>query len=423
MRTLALKNGFARGMSRAGDAGPRRLAWIGLGAAGILGTIGLVWSQSPKVATPANIAVAPKVNALPGGPNTTPAYTSLAVAHDQGVSERATTAGRSSTATMPGKDSFKPVPTVAADPPANLTPQVQETGATQTTRALPAAYTPPTQAAMATTMPPPIVAQQSPRPDENQTKVYANAIGSLLAGWGSKPQVTEVQLRPEDEKAVTTGRQPGSPGNAPSGDAIQNAEAQGIPNARMLGGRDTRRVLMPAGRGVYARTVLAASSDQGGPVIVEALSGPVAGNRMTGSFERREERLVVKLNSMTLQDGTQQSIDALVIAPDSMETSVASNVDQHYTSRFVLPVAAAFVAGLGQAFAQSNQTVVAGPLGGATAFQRLNLGQQLGVGAGVAGQQLGAILHDAAPKGPTVTLDANVNVGVVFLAPVIVGGR
>ncbi len=178
---------------------------------------------------------------------------------------------------------------------------------------------------------------------------------------------------------------------------------------------------MPAGRGIYARTVLAASSDQGGPVVIEALSGPIAGDRMTGTFEKRDERLVVKLNSITLQDGTQQRIDALVIAPDSMETSVASSVDEHYVSRFVLPVAAAFVSGLGQAISQSNSTVVASPLGGATAFQRLNLGQQLGVGAGVAGAQFGAILNEAAPKGPTVNLDANVNVGVVFLSPLVVG--
>lgn len=43
------------------------------------------------------------------------------------------------------------------------------------------------------------------------------------------------------------------------------------------------------------------------------------------------------------------------------------------------------------------------------------------MGAGVAGAQFGAILKDAAPKGPTVKLDANVNVGVVFLAPLVVG--
>lgn len=417
MRTLSLKNGF----SRAGANGTQRFVWIGLIGAGFLALIGLVWSQSPKQAAPSTIAVAPKVDPLPGGPRTTPAYTGLAVAYDKGVADKAAATGRSSTATMPGKDGFRPVTADALEQPAPPAPQVQETGTTPVTRTVPTTTT-------TRTLSPPLgtqttTAQQTAKPDESQSKAYTAAINGLLAGWGSKAQATEVALRPEDEKAASNVRQPGGPANGQGSDAVQNPGTQPIPNARTLGGRDTRQVLMPAGRGVYARTVLAASSDQGGPVVVEALSGPIAGDRMTGSFERREERLVVKLNSITLQDGTQQSIDALVIAPDSMETSVASNVDQHYTSRFVLPVAAAFVSGLGQAFAQSNQSVVAGPLGGVTAFQRLNLGQQLGVGAGVAGAQLGAILHDAAPKGPNVTLDANVNVGVVFLAPVVVGGR
>lgn len=419
MRTLTLKNGF----SRAGANGTQRFVWIGLIGAGFLALIGLVWSQSPKQAAPSTIAVAPKVDPLPGGPRTTPAYTGLAVAYDKGVADKAAATGRSSTATMPGKDGFRPFTADALEQPAPLAPQVQETGTTPFLRTVPATTTTTIRAASPPAGTQTTVAQQAPKPDENQSKAYAAAINGLLAGWGSKAQATEVVLRPEDEKVASNVRQPGGPANGQGSDAVQNAETQPIPNARTLGGRDTRRVLMPAGRGVYARTVLAASSDQGGPVVVEALSGPIAGDRMTGSFERREERLVVKLNSITLQDGTQQLIDALVIAPDSMETSVASNVDQHYTSRFVLPVAAAFVSGLGQAFAQSNQAVVAGPLGGVTAFQRLNLGQQLGVGAGVAGAQLGAILHDAAPKGPTVTLDANVNVGVVFLAPVVVGGR
>ena len=175
---------------------------------------------------------------------------------------------------------------------------------------------------------------------------------------------------------------------------------------------------MPAGRGVYGRTVLAASSDQGGPVVIEALSGPVVGDRMTGTFETRDTRMVVRLTSITLQDGTQQKINALVIAPDTLETSVASSVDQHYVTRFVLPVAAAFVSGLGQALAQSNSTVVAGPLGGATAFQRLNLPQQLGVAAGAAANQFGSAVTANAPKGPTVNLEANVNVGIMFLEPV-----
>jgi intracellular multiplication protein IcmE len=77
------------------------------------------------------------------------------------------------------------------------------------------------------------------------------------------------------------------------------------------------------------------------------------------------------------------------------------------------------VQGLGQALATtSNTTAVLSPLGGATTTTHLNLDQQLGVGAGVAAAQVASTLNQAAPKGPTVTLEANVAVGVMFLSPV-----
>jgi len=413
---IALKFPLGGHLSGAGGAGPRRLIVIGAVTVGAIGVVFLVWSRSPTVESPANLARAPKADALPGGRHSTPAYTDLAVAHDKELAARAAASGQSSVASMPGSETSVRVPQapVVADPP-----RVREAGVAPS----PAVTAPPPSPTRAMVLPAsasPPVAMQAPKPDENQTKMYQAAISSLLAGWGGKAQATDVILRPEDTKAANDGS--GNRGAVASNDGVQTAAAvQPIPNARRIGSRASGQVLMPAGRGIYARTVLAASSDQGGPVVIEALSGPIAGDRMTGTFEKRDERLVVKLNSITLQDGTQQRIDALVIAPDSMETSVASSVDQHYVSRFMLPVAAAFVSGLGQAISQSNSTVVASPLGGATAFQRLNLGQELGVGAGVAGAQFGAILKEAAPKGPTVKLDANVNVGVVFLSPLVVG--
>ena len=101
-----------------------------------------------------------------------------------------------------------------------------------------------------------------------------------------------------------------------------------------------------------------------------------------------------------------------------MEAGVATGVDQHYLSRFILPAAAAFVQGLGSAIASSNSTAVIGALGGVTTTQHLNLNQELGVGAGVAASNIGSTLNAAAPKGPTITLDANVPVSVMFLTNV-----
>jgi intracellular multiplication protein IcmE len=177
-------------------------------------------------------------------------------------------------------------------------------------------------------------------------------------------------------------------------------------------------VLIPVGRGVYAHPVLALSSDQASPVVLQADSGPVAGDRMIGTFSRQNERLVIHISTI-IHNGEQISADGVVIAPETMEAAVATGVDQHYLSRFVLPAAAAFVQGLGQALATTSNTVaVLSPFGGATTATNLNFHQQLGVAAGVAGGQIGSTLNQAAPKGPTVSLEANVSVGVMFLANV-----
>ena len=45
-----------------------------------------------------------------------------------------------------------------------------------------------------------------------------------------------------------------------------------------------------------------------------------------------------------------------------------------------------------------------------------DFGQQLGIGAGVAAGRIGQELERSAPKGPTVTLERQSSVGIMFLA-------
>ena len=178
-----------------------------------------------------------------------------------------------------------------------------------------------------------------------------------------------------------------------------------------------QRVLVPAGRGIYAHTILAANSDQQSPVVLQADSGPLSGDRMIGTFSRERDRLVIRV-SKVIHNGQEIGTDGVVVAPGTMEVGVASSVDQNYLSRFLLPAAAAFVQGLGQAISQSNSTSVIGPLGSVGVQNRLNFDQQLGIGAGVAGAQVGSALQQSAPRGPTVILDVGSSVGVMFLTNV-----
>jgi intracellular multiplication protein IcmE len=408
MAAIFQVSAVTRVFSGAGSAGPRRLALIGGVAAVALGVIGVVMIHGHHRDQQSSVAALPDVNALPGGMHSSPYYNQLATQQAQQQAQAAAAKGQSSVAPM--------APGVVAQPvtPA-LTASQRAATETVTVRPAPPAHLQSTPVAYAA--PPTAQQPQQPTPEQKQqNQLYAAAVDSLLAGWGNgPPPVTQVYIDPNKE-GVTGG---------PAGGAAAHPEAQ--PASAAATGRAANRdqavpappasVLIPAGKGVYARTKLAANSDTGGPVVVTAESGPIAGDDMMGTFSRRDDRLVVNLTSITLQDGEQKSIDALVIAPDSMETAVASDVDQHYVARFVLPVAAAFVAGLGQAIEQSNATVAVSPFGGYTAQNHLNFNQQLGVAAGTAGTQLQQLFLQNAPNGPTVKLAAGVNVGVIFLKP------
>ncbi len=399
-----------RMLSGAGAAGPRRLALMGGVAVAVLGVAGVVLMRGHHERAPSHVAALPDVNGLPGGMHSNAYYNHLATAQAQQQAETAAAKGQSSVAPIPAGVPAQPAVAVAPAPTQSAPTRIFAHAAAPAHLDRQVAYTRPAEA-------PP--AQAQPTPEQRQEgQVYAAAVGSLLADWGNGPApATQVYLDPNKTGAGASGE--GS--RAQAQDQVQPASAsrsgyRGSANAQT----PPATVLIPAGKGVYARTKLEANSDTGGPVVVTAESGPIAGDDMTGTFSRRGDRLVVELNSITLQDGEQQSIDALVIAPDSMETAVASSVDPHIMSRFVLPVAAAFVAGLGQAIEQSNATVAVSPLGGYTAQNHLNFNQQLGVAAGAAGTQMQNFLLQDRPNGPTVRLAAGVNVGVIFLKPLTV---
>jgi intracellular multiplication protein IcmE len=102
-----------------------------------------------------------------------------------------------------------------------------------------------------------------------------------------------------------------------------------------------------------------------------------------------------------------------------MEEAVATSVDQHYLERFVLPAAAAFVSGLGQAVALGNSTTTVSPFGGTTqTFGPMTFKEEALVAGGAAAQAVSGAMTSSIPKGPTVHLAANVSVGVMFLSNV-----
>jgi intracellular multiplication protein IcmE len=422
------KRPFGQFFNASGHAGPRRLAIMALILLSVLSVIIVVLMTGRSTPVISRDARLKAIDPLPGGLHSTPEQDALALSVTDQQAANALHKGVSYTPAMAPSQPAQPLP---APPPSEPAPQVTPAKPTpglvgRPTPSQPRVVTPvvtsgfpaPAQPALIDATPTPqvrptpIVATQAETPA--QLQAYTNQINNLFAQWGGHLPHTDVVLPPtqpdaEDQKAGT------------ASSAATNSRARGAASAvpAAAGAVLQGQILIPAGRGVYAHPVLALSSDETSPAVFQADSGPIAGDRMTGSFSKQANRLIIHISSI-IHHGEAISCDGVVIAPDTMEASVATGVDEHYVARFALPAAAAFVAGLGQAIEQtSNTTAVLSPLGGVTTTTRLNIPQQLGVAAGAAASQLATVINQEAPRGPTISLETNVGVGIMFLSNVV----
>ena len=416
--------GFLSGpiFNSSGSAGPRRLVILTVSALALLALVVVVATTVGHAPANSRDARMKHVDPLPGGLNSTPEQDALARTADNARAQSSLERGVSFTPPMAPSVPVLPAPSrvekaappdtarhqpVFADRPAAVSRPVPVRVAFPA--ALPA--DPPTTALAKPQAQPIRVAAAG---DSKAEDAYSKQIGDLFSQWGGRTPRTDIVLPPSEEGGAGTFGD-GGESRAPASASTRKVSP---PAPTASHAADPAEILVPAGRGVYAHPILAVNSDASSPVVMQADSGPIAGDRMIGTFAKQADRLVIRINAV-IHQGQSIGTDGVVVAPETMEAGVASDVDQHYLARFILPAAAAFVQGLGQAIATtSNTAAVLSPFGGAAYSTHLNLNQQFGVAAGAAAGQIGAVLNQAAPKGPTVSLDANVAVGVMFLSNV-----
>ena len=377
---------------------------------GILGIAGLFalllagyWFVQPSTPPVSTVTRTPPLDPKPGDANNNDYLRGLSIdkAHRDAEAARAT--GQTTTPDMRAAET---TPNVQL--PAAVSPQEQHK------------EQPKTATAPATT-PAASMGQQGSQRSGNEDqaakeaqKAYREAMLALMAGWGSKASAAHVEITPEEMAKRAEQKQQAAQARADAGQAVA-ANVGGPGNA--AAGRP-KHVVMPALRWVTGRTKLATNTDSGGPVVAEITSGPLEGDRVKGTAQKHEDRLTVTMNELTLQDGRTVPVNAMLMAPDSKETAIASSVDHHYIPRIVLPTLAAGIQGLGQAFALSGSSVFSGPYGASQNYNTFNGGQLAGIAAGTAAGQLNQVLQQQTPKQSTVNLAAEVDVGIMFLAPV-----
>lgn len=422
---------FKSVLSSATRGGNRRLLLLGGSAVSVLALVLLVSHHQTKQMPKSNPGHIAEMNALPGGTNTNPEQDRLRQMQNTETAQKSERAGQSYTpdlAPAVTRDKGEKTGAVlsydgAHDDPAPAHPQ--EIGY-DAPIASPAP--PPTPPHIETAPQAPIVqtdpaysasgngetSQAEQQEREKRRARYVAEIARIESGLQTRPPVSDLQeavFKPEQEAQPQAEK------------AMASRGATGA-SAAATASHDTAAApaLIPAGREIYANTITATDSDLAGQIVLEADSGPIAGDRMIATVARapgNEQLLVVQVNKI-IHQGRTLSTNGVVMAPDSMKQGVASSVDPLIMQRFVMPAAAAFVQGLGQAIeTTSNVSGSYSALGGMNYIQRLNMGQQLGVAAGSAASAVNSALTQDTPTRARIILAANVNVGVMFMDPVL----
>ncbi len=179
------------------------------------------------------------------------------------------------------------------------------------------------------------------------------------------------------------------------------------------------QVLVPAGTVSYAQLLTEANSDVPGPILEQVVSGPLTGARVIGQFKVSNDYLIIKFSLANLK-GKDYGIEALALDPDTTLGAMATEVDQRYFTRVLLPAAAGFIQGFGSALGQGSSSLVTN--GTTTIVQQSGKGLQQGLFQGLsqAGQTAGQFFENQANETkPLVRVAAGTPMGLFFLSSVL----
>ena len=187
---------------------------------------------------------------------------------------------------------------------------------------------------------------------------------------------------------------------------------------------DTRTAPLPGplvglqvGKGLYAHTLYEANSDWPGPGVLEILEPPLAGAVATGAFQEANERLVIRIDRLSLGRDS-WAVEGWAVDPGCACYGIPGRVDRHWFQRVLLPSALAFAEGFLDAAARTARVVTRDSSGASITVESAapSHRQQVYAGAAEAARHAGSVLLESVPAGPTVRVPRNTELVLVVTA-------
>ena len=237
--------------------------------------------------------------------------------------------------------------------------------------------------------------------DDSLAQAMQHQMTQLMDSWTLKGGTKEVMVTKIDEKKEAAAKE-----------ALAAAQASNRP---------VPKTIIPAGTVSYAQLLTEANSDVPGPIMAQIVSGPFAGSRAVGSFQvanGNADYLVLQFNLVNFKN-KDYPISAVALDPDTTLGGMATEVNQRYFTRVILPAAAGFLQGFGSALGQGNSSVETN--GTTTIVQQSGHGVTQGAfqGLGQASQTASQFFQNQANvTRPLVRVAAGTPIGLFFTSTV-----
>lgn len=261
--------------------------------------------------------------------------------------------------------------------------------------------------------PEPVLTPPQPQPAQanpDQVSALADAINSqiqnILANRAVKPgqyvAFDTSKLQPDPVMAAQQAAM----------EAAQQAQAEE---------EQKEEILVPAGTILYAQVLNMADSDARGPIAAQILSGPLVGARAIGQFRESEsqDKLIITFETAVV-DGVGNNMNGVAIDPNTTSPGLRTDIDRRYFERIILPAAARFVEGLGNAYAQQETQVFTTGDVIVTEQNKLSTKEQFASGVAEGAQKAGDILEEDGDRlRPRIMVAAGTPIGIVLVDPIV----
>lgn len=357
--------------------------------------------DSSQVATVPDVAGQHRSAAGNGAQKATPAYDNLLAHENATTAAQAKQTGDSAVPVIRGGVEQKSV-TPASAPLAASTPQAA----------------PAQQSTTATQSSAEAAANQQYQEDmqRRQQEIAAKSgymkqqVNLLITSW-----------QPKEHQSLVV-REQGKEASSPSGVAASKQQAS------IAGGATTpqasARTLVKAGDApAYGVLETAVNTDEPGPVTATIVSGPLKGTKLLGKAEvgQNAQKAGLHFTVASIPDQPNSiGVDAWAIDPETARTAMASDVDNHYWLRYGTFFASSFLAGVGDALLKGgqNQQLIANPAGTVVQTTAYTTKQLALDGIANSGKQASTGLASVMNRPATITIDAGIGIGILFMADV-----